>query len=94
MKTLTIRIHNPAGEELAWLRMSSRSMFEKARPEKGGRHAAMLALPSEAAAELEALIDEAKQRAMTHEERVRGYMLMGYDEAWAAYLTATGFPRE
>lgn len=42
------------------------------------------------AAELEALIDAAKLRTLTHEEMVRGYLLQGYDEEWAEYLTNNG----
>lgn len=47
------------------------------------------------AAELEALIDAAKERPLTREELVRGYLLQGYDEKWAEYLADIGgFPRE
>lgn len=48
MKTLTIRIHNAAGEELAWVRMSSHRMLEEVLPETGGSLAAELSLPTEA----------------------------------------------
>lgn len=47
------------------------------------------------AAELEMLVDTAKQRPLTHEESLRGYLLQGYDETWAEYLAKIGgFPTE
>jgi hypothetical protein len=51
-------------------------------------------LTDEEAMELEALIDAAKIRELTHEEKVRGYRLTGYDEPWADYLARYGFPKE
>lgn len=44
--------------------------------------------------ELEALVDAAKVRKLSHEETVRGYLLMGYDQEWAEYLARYGFPLE
>jgi hypothetical protein len=47
------------------------------------------------AAELEALIEAAKVRTLTRDEMVRGYLLQGYDQEWADYLTDNGgFPTE
>lgn len=47
-------------------------------------------LTEEEEAELEALIEAAKQRPMTFEELKRGYLLQGYDETWADFLARNG----
>jgi hypothetical protein len=44
--------------------------------------------------ELESLVDTAKLRELTHEEMIRYFLLLGYDQEWAEYLALNGFPRE
>lgn len=46
MKTLTVKILNPAGEVVAWVRMSSSRQLEEVLPELGGSLAADLPLPT------------------------------------------------
>lgn len=49
MKTLTVKISNAEGEEVAWVRMSSSRQLELVLPESGGPRAGDLALPTGAA---------------------------------------------
>ena len=46
MKTLTVKILNPAGEVVAWVRMSSRRQLQAVLPETGGSRASSLSLPT------------------------------------------------
>jgi hypothetical protein len=44
--------------------------------------------------QLESLVDTAKLRALTHEESIRYFLLLGYGQEWAEQLAHYGFPLE